>query len=235
MNRKTLRYLPAIIYALLPALLWLYSITANIVSLLASDRGTHMDSPSIGIRWFLASSTESISSLPWGEILLILAGASMIHTSGLLSTIRRAMHRQVRSRRMRSALITAAVTLALTIALILPATIYPWNLLYSITGQLDGSPLADGWIMALFAVTAAITIIFCIVAGTYRNIGDIIKGASQLIATHAHSLVALMPAALFISMSGHLQYPLFHHPITQYIFLALPFICDIYTAEPQDG
>lgn len=235
MNRKTLRYLPVIIYTLLPALLWLYSITANMVSLLASDRGSHMNSPSIGIRWFLASSTESISSLPWGEILLILTGASMIHTSGLFSAIRRALNRQVRSSRMRSALITAAVTLALTIALIVPATIYPWNLLYSITGQFNGSPLADGWLMALFAIIAAITIIFGIVAGTYRNIADIIKGASQLIATHAHSIVALLPAALFISMSDHLHYPLFHYPITQYIFLALPFICDIYTTEQQNG
>jgi p-aminobenzoyl-glutamate transporter AbgT len=115
--------------------------------------------------------------------------------------------------------------------LLIPATIYPWNLTAGITGEFAQSPLAHGWLILLSAIIAATTTVFGIVAGTYRNIEDIIKGASHLIATHAHSIAALIPAALFISMSDHLEYPLFAYPIAEYIFLLLPFLSDIYTNQ----
>lgn len=231
MNKKKLRYLPVAIYTLLPAVLWVYSIAANIVSLLASDKSRLTDQPSIDIRWFLSASTESISSLPWGEIILILMCASMIKTCGLPAAIRRVCSRQMSSKRTQSAFVSAGITLFLAIALLLAATIYPWNLLYSITGQFEGSPLGEGWAIVLFTMTAATTIVFGIVSGAYRNTEEIIKGISQLTATHAHSLISLIPAALFIGMSNHLGYQLFSHPIAEYTFLLMPFLCDIYTAS----
>ena len=230
-NKKSLRYLPAIIYTLLPALLWIYSIAANIVSLLVNDSTAQAPPPSIDIRWFLSSSQESISNLPLGTIVLILISASMIYTSGLLSAVGHILRREMRSNRIRSALIAAAVTLMLTLALLIPATIYPWNLTAGITGEFAQSPLAHGWLILLSAIISATTTVFGIVAGTYRNIEDIIKGGSHLIATHAHSIAALIPAALFISMSDHLEYPLFAYPIAKYIFLLLPFLSDIYTNQ----
>ena len=229
MNKKNLRYLPTILYTLLPALLWIYTIAVNIISLLISYHTPQNNRPSIGIRWFLSTSSENISSLPWGEILLILMSASMIHTSRLLSTTIRALRRDIRSNRMRSALIATAVTLMLIIALLIPTTIYPWNLTTSITGEFSESPIANGWAILLTTIIAATTTVFGIIAGTYRNIEDIIKGTSHLIATHAHSIAALIPAALFINMSNHMNYPLFAHPVAEYIFLLLPFLCDIYT------
>ncbi len=231
MNKKKLRYLPIIIYTLLPAILWIYSVTANIISLLASDKSTQTDEPSISIRWFLSSSAESISSLPWGGIMLILMSAGMLQTSGLIQSTLHACRKQVRSKRTRSALISAGIAFALSISLLLVAALQPWSLFSSITGGFTDSPLQDGWLLLLYLMTAATTIVFGIVAGTYRSVDDIIKGASHRIALHAHSLISLIPAALFISMSNNLEYTIFSHPIAEYTFLLLPFLCDIYTEE----
>lgn len=226
MNRRKLANLPIAIYSLLPPLLWLYSLIDGLLSLLLGDGEMLVLSSSLGIRWFVASSVEAISSVPWGKIILILAMIGLVDRCEVLHVARKLVGGGSLSMRMRRALLSAFAAALLCLFALVVATIYPLNISNSITGVLFDSPLFKGWLFLLFGALFFVTVVFGIVYGSFRNVDDVVEAMCSRLRFHTASLLALLPAALFMATVGHMGMAVFDIFLVKWLFLLLPFIYD---------
>ena len=202
MNRNVIKYFPLLLYTFLLFMVWIGSWVAGVASLF---RGSDVDfvlASADGVRWFVRSSVDGISALPWGELLLLLMTSGIFVASGLPVALSRALQRKA-TLKMRRALWVALITLLLLSLLLIACNLYPLSLSKSISGTLVGSPMAEGALFILFLLVFLLSVPFGIVYGTFRGVGDVVDALCCRVQHHASSFVALLPVALLMSSVGY--------------------------------
>lgn len=198
MNREYLTQLPTIFYVALLFIVWFVLWLMDIILLLNGKTDASVFISIDSVRWFVRSSVDSISSMPWGIIFLWLILAGVISASGIPSASFRFL-RGTATIKSRRAFSLSFVALILICVCWLLGALYPLNLFGNISGTLTDSPFARGWLFLLFVSVSFVSVVFGIVYGRYKTINDVLEGMCSYIRFHAPSLLSLVPAALLIS------------------------------------
>lgn len=231
MNRIRSHSLPVVLYILLLMAVWLCSWVSGIVSLFVGEDVDFALASTDGVRWFLRTSADSISSLPWGVIVLLLISTGLFSSCGLPQLLLRMAygHRSVRSRR---ALWAAFIAFVVVVLPLLSGTFYPLSLASGIDGSFVTSPMASGALFVLFVVALFVSVAFGVVYGTFRSVADVADAACCHIRLHASSLVALVPAALLLASLDYMELSFMQSPIVvsvvKYALLLFPFAYSLF-------
>ena len=226
MNKVRSHSLPMVLYVLLLLAVWLCSWVAGIVSLFAGEDVDFALASTDGVRWFLRTSVDSVASLPWGVIILLLTASGLLGGCGLPQLLRRMVdgYKSVRARRALWAAFIAFVVVAVPLLL---GTLYPLNLASGVDGSFVASPMEAGALFLLFVAVVFVTVAFGVVYGTFRSVADVVDATCCHIRLHASSLVALVPAALLLSSLDYMGLSFMQSPfiaaIVKYMLLLFPF------------
>ncbi len=196
MNNRRIAYYPFLSYAFILVLIWLVSWIASVSQLLMGTNATVTSLVSgEGVRWALLSISTSLAAAPWGMALFLLFMAGLLSGSGILQPFMGLFsHGKVNSNGLRSFFFSAAVLL-LYLAILFMFTISPWRSLLGVTGELHSSPLAHGWMLALFIGVLLVSLVYGFMYGNYRTFTDVATSAGGFVAGYVPALMAMIPAA----------------------------------------
>lgn len=154
-----------------------------------------------GIRWFLGHVVENYVQCPaLGVVLILCMGLGIGVKSGLFDVLKRFCRKEkLLSRKERRALTLASVSLLIYVALVGTSLLLPWNFLYGVTGSWLHSPLAKGFVYVLSVGIGLSGMVYGYVSDTFRNVSDIVKGMSCLIARLASGWVTLFFVVQFFA------------------------------------
>lgn len=231
MNRERSYSLPVVLYTLLLLVVWCCSWVAGIVSLFVGNDADFALVSTDGVRWFLRTSVDSIASLPWGAVVLLLASSGLLGCCGLPQLLMR-IHGGYATVRARRALWAAFIALLVVVVPLLLGTFRPLNLAGCIDGSFVGSPMAAGALFLLFVAALFVSVAFGVVYGTFRSVEDVVDAACCRIRFHASSLLALVPAALLLASFRYMRISFMEHPFlsdcVEYALLLFPFLYSLF-------
>lgn len=231
MNRVRSHSLPVVLYILLLMAVWLSSWVSGIVSLFVGEEVDFALASTDGVRWFLRTSVDSISSLPWGIIILLLMSSGLFSGCGLPQLLLRMAdgYRSVRSRRALWAAFIAFVVVGLPLLL---GTLNPLSLASGVDGSFVASPLVSGALFVVFVVALFVSVAFGVVYGTFRSVADVADAACCHIRRYASSLVALVPAALLLASLDYMGLSFMQSTsvatVVKCLLLLFPFVYSLF-------
>lgn len=194
-NRRT-AYYPVLVYASVLVFVWLASWLVSIMQMFSATAATvHSIVSAEGVRWALLSMGDSLDSIPWGGLFLLLLVVGLSGGSGIARSLFRLMTgRRISGNEGRSLLFSALV-LSLYLAIVFMFTISPWQTLLGVTGDIMHSPLAQGWQLMLLVGVLVVSLVFGFMYGNYRTLADVVGSAGGYMTIFMPALMAMIPAA----------------------------------------
>lgn len=194
-NRRT-AYYPVLVYASVLVFVWLASWLVSIMQMFSATAATvHSIVSAEGVRWALLSMDDSLDSIPWGGLFLLLLVVGLSGGSGIARSLFRLMTgRRISGNEGRSLLFSALV-LSLYLAIVFMFTISPWQTLLGVTGDIMHSPLAQGWQLMLLVGVLVVSLVFGFMYGNYRTLADVVGSAGGYMTIFMPALMAMIPAA----------------------------------------
>lgn len=196
MSKVNYRYLPFVVYSLLLAALWVASWFIGVIGLFShSGREFRSLFSGEGVRWALYTAIQSIDAAPWGEIMLVVASAGVLVASGLFITlVDMALFRSLSAIRRYAAGLTLAVLLLFSL-LLFATSVAPWHLLAGVTDEWSTSAIVMGWLLIVFSLSLAVSLMHGSLCGYYRSVSDVVQGMSALFPMLAPAFLAVLPAS----------------------------------------
>lgn len=133
-----------------------------------------------GLRWKLRNVGDGLLAAPlFGDLLLLSFGAGLCLHSGFWEAVKGGLYRRRKLSRKEKRSLWLSLTAGIVYVLaVLFLTWGPWGVVRSITGELKGSPLAEGLSYLLSLGLGIVAVIYGYTVDLYRTDRDIIKGMS---------------------------------------------------------
>ena len=166
-----------------------------------------------GIRWVLGHTLENYVQAPaLGMVLVFFMGLGVGVRSGLYDALRRFVQKgKMVSRKERRALVLSVSVFVLWGILVGISLFLPWNLFWGVTGGWLHSPISKGMVYLLAVGVGLAGMIYGYVADVYRNLSDVLRGMSCLIARRASFFVTLFFVVQFFSSLEYVRLAEFLH------------------------
>lgn len=168
-----------------------------------------------GIRWMLRRVAANFMEFePLSMMLIALPAIGVSLHSGFVEVCIRAMsrlwqHTLSLSRKEFRALLMAWVVGLLYVALLAASTFASWGILRGVTGGLERSPLADGWLFLLAAGWGLMSVVYGFTSDRYRSDTDVVDGFCLLRGLLCQYLVIAFFAAQLLSCLDYTQLALY--------------------------
>ena len=148
-----------------------------------------------GVRWALLSMDDSLDSIPWGSLLLLMLVLGLSDGSGIARSLSRLVTGHRISGNEGRSLLFSALVLSLYLAILFMFTISPWQTLLGVTGDIMHSPLAQGWLLALFLGVLTLSLVYGFIYGSYRTLSDVVGFSGDCFALYVPAFIAMIPAS----------------------------------------
>lgn len=196
MSNRRKAYYPVLVYASLLVLVWLASWLASIVQMFSATAATvHSIVSAEGVRWALLSMDESLDSVPWGSMFILMFVVGLSGGSGIARSLFRMMTGCKISGNEGRSLLFSVLVLSLYLAIVFMFTISPWHTLLGVTGEIMHSPLAQGWQLLILVGVLVVSLVFGFMYGNYRTLADVVASAGIYMTIFVPALMAMIPAA----------------------------------------
>lgn len=204
MSNRRAYYYPVPLYLLMLLMVWVGAFFADVVLLLLGGMlpASSLMSPE-GVRWALRSALPSISALPWGAIMMLIATYGLLRGSGLAKVLCRLLCFRRLTLSQWRALLFSLLAAVCYIALLYMFTVAPWSLLSGVTHEASLSPLVQGWALLLFAGSLLVSLIYGFINGNYRSMMDVIVSTANTFNLFVPAIMALIPASGIVPCMRH--------------------------------
>ena len=195
MNERR-RYYPVLAYTALLALVWVVSLGNDILQLFLDNTVGNTSLMSAGgVRWAVRNALPSIGAAPWGTIAVLLAVVGLLRGSGITGMLSHffTTFRLTKSE-WRSFLFSLLALIPYSVRVYM-ATVSPWNLLRSVTGDIAISPICQGWLVLLFFGVLFVSLVYGFIYGCYRSMLDAVVLAGETFSASVPALMAVVPAS----------------------------------------
>lgn len=194
-NRRT-AYYPVLVYASVLVLVWLASWLVSIMQMFSATAvKVHSIVSAEGVRWALLSMDDSLDSIPWGSLLLLMLVLGLSDGSGIARSLSRLVTGHRISGNEGRSLLFSVLVLSLYLAILFMFTISPWHTLLGVTGDIMHSPLAQGGLLLLLTGVLVVSLVFGFMYGNYRTLADVVVSAGGYMTIFVPALMAMIPAA----------------------------------------
>lgn len=225
------RYYPVVVYTVLLLLVWVVSLANDLLQLFHGN--TVWDNSLIsagGVRWAVRNALPSIAAAPWGVVVVSLAIAGLLRSSGITAMLSHLFTRFSLSKSELRALLFSLLALLPYSIMLYMATVSPWNMLQSVTGDISISPVGQGWLFLLFIGVLFVSLIYGFIYGCYRSLLDAVVLTGDTFAFAIPAVISIIPASGIVpclqyigafDCVGFAQEP---QTICEWVLYALPFV-----------
>lgn len=150
-----------------------------------------------GIRWILRTALANFASTPVLSLILLLMGWGIFRASGFEDVCGKILlfRLQELTVRQRLALRISGFVLFGYLLLILWGVLASGGILLSVTGNLEGSPLLDGWVVWLTFGTSLVSVFFGAITGRFQTWRDWISALIDGVAWGSPGIICLFLGA----------------------------------------
>ncbi len=225
------RYYPVVVYTVLLLLVWVVSLANDLLQLFHGN--TVWDNSLIsagGVRWAVRNALPSIAAAPWGVVIVSLAIAGLLRSSGITAMLSHLFTRFSLSKSELRALLFSLLALLPYSIMLYMATVSPWNMLQSVTGDISISPVGQGWLFLLFVGVLFVSLIYGFIYGCYRSLLDAVVLTGDTFAFAIPAVISIIPASgivpclQYIGAFDYLGFVQETQTICEWVLYALPFV-----------
>lgn len=225
------RYYPVVVYTVLLLLVWVVSLANDLLQLFHGN--TVWDNSLIsagGVRWAVRNALPSIAAAPWGVVVVSLAIAGLLRSSGITAMLLHLFTRFSLSKSELRALLFSLLALLPYSIMLYMATVSPWNMLQSVTGDISISPVGQGWLFLLFVGVLFVSLIYGFIYGCYRSLLDAVVLTGDTFAFAIPAVISIIPASgivpclQYIGAFDYLGFVQETQTICEWVLYALPFV-----------
>lgn len=225
------RYYPVVVYTVLLLLVWVVSLANDLLQLFHGN--TVWDNSLIsagGVRWAVRNALPSIAAAPWGVVVVSLAIAGLLRSSGITAMLSHLFTRFSLSKSELRALLFSLLALLPYSIMLYMATVSPWNMLQSVTGDISISPVGQGWLFLLFVGVLFVSLIYGFIYGCYRSLLDAVVLTGDTFAFAIPAVISIIPASgivpclQYIGAFDYLGIVQETQTICEWVLYALPFV-----------
>lgn len=225
------RYYPVVVYTVLLLLVWVVSLANDLLQLFHGN--TVWDNSLIsagGVRWAVRNALPSIAAAPWGVVVVSLAIAGLLRSSGITAMLSHLFTRFSLSKSELRALLFSLLALLPYSIMLYMATVSPWNMLQSVTGDISISPVGQGWLFLLFIGVLFVSLIYGFIYGCYRSLLDAVVLTGDTFAFAIPAVISIIPASgivpclQYIGAFDYMGFAQETQTICEWVLYALPFV-----------
>ncbi len=225
------RYYPVVVYTVLLLLVWVVSLANDLLQLFYGNTvwGNSLISAG-GVRWAVRNALPSIAAAPWSVVVVSLAIVGLLRSSGIAAMLSHLLCRFRLSKSELRALLFSLLALLPYSVILYMATVSPWNLLQSVTGDISISPIGQGWLFLLFIGVLFVSLIYGFIYGCYRSLLDAVVLTGDTFAFAIPAVLSIIPASgivpclQYIGAFDFLGFTQETQTICEWVLYVLPFL-----------
>lgn len=225
------RYYPVIVYTVLLLMVWVVSLGNDLFRLFHDDMvgGNSLVSAG-GVRWAVRSALPSIAAAPWGVAVVTLAIVGLLRSSGITAMLSHLLGRSGLTKSELRALLFSLLALLPYSIMLYMATVSPWGLLQSVTGDISISPIGQGWLFLLFVGVLTVSLVYGFIYGCYRSLLDVVVLTGDTFALAIPAFLSIIPASgivpclQYIGAFDYLGFAPWGQAMLELVLYALPFV-----------